>query len=274
MNDSIPSKSPDPFPFFVCCPRSGSTLLRAMLNNHSDLHVPPESHFIPRWFAPTSETFSLDTFQDFLKRHPRFEKWDLDPALLAQVDPKPDNPADAFRALYRIYAGRRGKTRYGDKTPGYALQIRGLARMFPEAVFVHLLRDGRDVALSLLEASFGPETLEDAASYWTDRVTAARRDGQALDPARYLEIRYEDLVRDPAAQLQRICAIARLPFQPAMLQHQKQAVDVICSSTQPEAHRNVSRPVAARRSWRNQMSAEDLRRFEAACGGVLAAFEY
>ena len=86
----------------------------------------------------------------------------------------PETAPQGFRAIYGFYAAANGKTRYGDKTPNYVLKVQDLALHFPESRFVHLIRDGRDVALALRDVPWGPDTLEGRAEYWMTRVAAGR----------------------------------------------------------------------------------------------------
>lgn len=245
-----------------------------MLNAQSDLEIPPESHFIPKFLRQDPARLSFEGFSRFICDHPRFQLWDLDFASLWAGAPLPDDAATGLRKLYASYPALRGKNRYGDKTPEYAMKIAGLARMFPEAVFVHLVRDGRDAALSLLDVPFGPTRIEQAATYWTDRVIPARRDGQALPSGRYIEIRYEDLLADPAASLRQICDLAGLTFEPMMADHQQNAAATVTTTSAPKIHSTLFSSLEKTRDWRTQMSAADVHAFEIVAGPTLAEFGY
>ena len=134
----------EPFPFVVACSRSGTTLLRAMLDSHPELAIPPESHFLA---ALLREPLTPSEFLSFLETHERFIAWDLpiEDVRQAFLDDGVSDKASAVRALYASYARRQGKPRWGDKTPGYVRRIRELSELLPEAKFIHLIRDGRDV---------------------------------------------------------------------------------------------------------------------------------
>lgn len=166
---------PTVFPFFVGCGRSGTTLLRRIFTSHPALAVPYESHFIvpmcditvrPRYETP--QGFATDNFISDLLAQPAIRRWQLpEEELRAALFEHPCDCADAIRRVFALYAYRQGKPRYGDKTAVYVLSIAVLAHVFPEARFVHIIRDGRDVALSWLDTGwdFGPETVEEAALY-------------------------------------------------------------------------------------------------------------
>jgi len=274
-----------PFPFVVGVPRSGTTLLRLMLNAHPDLAIPPESYFITQLWA-RRERYAVrggvdaDLVLDDLltdravdgsfRRH-----WGLDPALLRErLGGVRGDLSEVFRALFRLYADRMGKPRYGDKTPEYVLAVPLLAGLFPEAGFVHLVRDGRDVALSLVEQPWGPGTIGEAAEQWAVRVAKAATAGRALGAGRYLEVRYERLVAEPEAVLRTICTFLDLSFDPAMLAYRGTARRFVPPELQ-DHDRALWGPLRADlRDWRRQMSSSDVKTFEAIAGRHLRRLGY
>src|SRR3954453_9696667 len=192
------------FPFVVGCSRSGTTLLRAFLDAHPLLAVPSESHFA---LAPDSRTV-----RRALRRDPWFGLWGIETPGLRGLD-----AADAVRALFAAYAAAQGKPRYADKTPHYVSHLPALAARFAEARFVHVVRDGRDVAQSLLEVPWGPDTVQEAAAVWRRRVLEGRAAAPDLGAGRYREVRYEARVADPEAELRGLAAWLELPYDAAML---------------------------------------------------------
>jgi hypothetical protein len=245
------SSSQPPFPFVVGCSRSGTTLLRAMLDAHPALAVPPESHFA---LAP-----SVGALRRALRREPWFALWEIDAPDLRGLD-----CADAVRALFAAYAAAQGKPRYADKTPHYVSHLPLLATRFPEARFVHVVRDGRDVALSLLEVPWGPDTIEEAAAHWRRRVLEGHDAGLPAD--RYRELRYEALVADPEAELRALARWLGLDYDGAMLAYPGRPLSV----PHPEHHRRLAlAPTTGLRDWRTQMAAADVVRFRTVAGDAL-----
>jgi hypothetical protein len=186
------------------------------------------------------------------------------------------NAADGIRAIYWSYADSRGKARYGDKTPSYMQELDLLERVFPDAQYVHLVRDGRDTALSFLgmrrRPRFNlarPRGLASFASQWTLEVEGARELGRRI-PERYHELRYEDLVREPQAELERVSEFLGLGFEPAMLAYHE-GVD---ASTLQDHPLLAQPPTAGTRRWQEQMSAADAQVFEAIAGDTLSALGY
>jgi hypothetical protein len=131
---------------------------------------------------------------------------------------EPFTMGEGLRAFYRLYAKRQNKPRYGDKTPTYCEHLPAIRSLLPEARFLHIIRDGRDVALSLRGRWFAPgQDIPTLAGYWSRLVGCAREAG--LGSPSYREVRYEDLVTDPRPVLESICSFLGLVFHPAMLRY-------------------------------------------------------
>ena len=267
-----------PFPFVVGCGRSGTTLLRAMLDSHPRLAIPPESYFVTELASEWSgRAFSWSELRERVAAHDRFVRWGVDAgALDAEAEVRrPQTFADGIRCTFAAYARSRGKARYGDKTPRYVEDVELLAGLFPEARFVHVIRDGRDVALSFLEREWGPKTVEEAARRWRKRVRSGRRAGAALGPGRYLEVRYEALVDDPATQLGDVAAFLELDPAPEMLRYFERAGEVIAGTKYPEQHSSLAAPpTRGLRDWRAAMPPADVAVFESTAGGLLDELGY
>lgn len=277
---SIPaSTARPPFPFVVGCGRSGTTLVRAMLDSHPELAIPPESYFVSELAAEWApgRAFAFDDLLARLRGHDRFARWGLaiDAVAEAGAAARPQTFADGIRCAFAAYAREKGKPRYGDKTPRYVQDLALLAELFPEARFVHVIRDGRDVALSFLDREWGPKTVEEAARRWRKRVKAGRRAASSLEPGRYLEVRYEDLFDDPSAELERVCALVEVDPAPEMLRYFERAGEVIAGTKYPDQHSSVAAPpTKGLRDWRTAMSPADVAAFEATAGNLLEELGY
>jgi hypothetical protein len=184
---------------------------------------------------------------------------------------------EAIAAVFEVYAEHEGKPRWGDKTPLYMQHLPLLERLFPDALWVHLVRDGRDAALSFLELPEGfsgktwalPRTAAQFAARWRTEILSARRLGAHVG-GRYLELRYEDLVTEPERELRRVCEHASLSWEPAMLDHTR----VSDAARMPE-HKNLAQPpTPGLRDWRSQMSREDALAFEQVAGDILRGAGY
>jgi hypothetical protein len=258
--------------------RSGTTLLRVMLDRNPELAVPDESYFVPQLARRHRGVVDPDAFLDDLRRLPTLAEWGLEPdAVAARL--RPGMPAgEAIAAVFATYAAERGKPRWGDKTPLYMQHLPVLERLFPDARYVHLIRDGRDAALSFLSVPAGlmtegwghPRDARGFACQWATEVVAARVLGARVGPSRYLELRYEALVADTEAALRAICAYADLVYDPGMLDY----VGRTDSARKAHQQRLNEPPRAGVRAWRTEMSDDDRRRFEEVAGALLDELGY
>lgn len=281
-----------PVPFIVGASRSGTTLLRMMLDAHPDLAIPPETHFVKR-LAHQCERARWPTEQ-FIESIRTSENWadfgidggEFSRRVRAIV---PFDLGAALRVFYTLYAERFGKARWGDKTPGYVQRMTLIQQLLPEARFVHLIRDGRDVALSVQSLWFGPATLHDASGWWVERITQAR--AQAASVPAYLEIRYEDLVLEPERTLRDVAAFLDLPWDDVMLAYHERAEQRLAESTSPgrgkraaavddAARRNMHALTAAPPNrqrigrWEREMDDASLIEFERVAGDLLVELGY
>jgi hypothetical protein len=257
--------------------RSGTTLLRVMLDRHSELAVPDESYFVPQLADRHLRRVDPDEFVDDLRRLNTLAEWEV-PLERVRSRLSPGMPIGAaIGTVYTVYAEQEGKGRWGDKTPMYMQNLRLLERLFPDALFVHLIRDGRDAATSFLSMPRGivtetwmhPSTPAAFACQWRTEVAAARRLGRRVGE-RYLEVRYEDLVADVEAVLRRICGLTRLDYEPAMADYAGN-VDV---SAKPHQQSLKRPPTTGLRDWRTQMRPADVKAFERVAGDLLQELGY
>lgn len=274
-----PSPSPNPdAPFFVVgTGRCGSTLLQAMLMSHPDLRMPPETQY--------------------------FEH--LDPAALGFADPLPDEQVNGYlhRALTdrarffldarpgtadaygdavrttlrsardqflwicaRLTAAQSGD-QLGEKTPQHWQSIGRITALFPQARFVHLVRDPRDVVAGLLEMDWWENnSARKTAKHWRNAIRAAV-DHRLRDPDRHLTVRYEDLVERPEPVLRDICGFLGVSFHPAMLSHRASARRSFAPG-EIEYKGLATEPIDRSRTgrYRTRLSASQIRVIEATVG--------
>jgi hypothetical protein len=254
-----------------------------MLDAHSELAIPGESNFLTEMIENRRRYegdggLAAERFVADLLESERFLLWGLPPGDLrrALATSGALDLAGAVRALYALYAERRGKQRYGDKTPNHVLHIPLFANLLPEARFVHLIRDGRDVALSLMDVPhWGPTDVRTAALRWQQFVEAGREGARRIEPERYLELRYEDLVSSADQALRRICGFIDLPFEPEMLDYHKHLDSLLPTVSSPHIHESLRRPLTAGlRDWRTQMTPQDKLAFQEIAGPLLKELGY
>ena len=258
--------------------RSGTTLLRVMLDRSSGVAIPDESFFVPLLARRHRRSVDPERFLDDLSRIPTVRAWGLEAEDVAPRLHSQMSSGQAISAIFEAYAAKVGKARWGDKTPMYMRHLGLIERLFPEAQYVHLIRDGRDAALSFLEMPAGtftrtwahPQKTSEFACLWQREVRGARALGRRVGARRYYEVRYEDLVATPSPVVESICDFANLKFEPAMVEYAGM-VDV---SEKPHQQRLLRPPTAGLRSWRRDMSPGEARAFENVAGNLLAQLGY
>ena len=258
--------------------RSGTTLLRVMLDRNTELAVPDESYFIPQLAHRHPRRVDPVSFLDDVRRLSTLVEWELSAAVVAERLRPGMTPGQAIGAVFAAYAGARGKSRWGDKTPLYMQHLPLLERIFPDARFVQLVRDGRDAAVSFLSVPRGimtegwghPTDAPGFARLWRTEVSAARALGRRVGAERYLEVRYEDLVREPASVLRRVCAFAGLEYQEDMLEYVGRSE----SALKLHQQRLNQPPTPGVRDWRTELASADEAAFEAVAGDLLAVLGY
>jgi Sulfotransferase family len=285
----------DPVPFIVGVGRSGTTMLRLMLDAHPDLAIPPETHFVPELIDAIDSGAGPPEAVGVMTAVRQWGDLGIDQAeVLATFEELESFEADAaLRAFYGIYLRRQGKPRWGEKTPAYVRNMRKIERALPEARFIHVIRDGRDVALSRWKRTLGQGERAPAAQVaegWQRRIRRAQKQGRKLK--HYTEVRYEDLVTDTEAELRRIAQFIELDWDPAMLRYYERAADRMAEMARDlpsadgkpvrpgeermQAHAMTQKPPdpSAMYRWKEQMSAEDAIAFEAAAGELLSELGY
>lgn len=259
--------------FIVGSARSGTTLLRVMLNAHGQIAVPPESRFVVELYE--GERIEVETWLRMLSQHHRFKTWGIS---IDDVAHELDDASwvaypDAVEAAFRAFARHRDKPMWGDKTPRYIEQIPLLARLFPRARFIHMVRDGRNVALSYASVPFGPKTVSRAARLWSDRVSMGIEAGGGI-PDRYLEIRYEDLAADPEANARKVCGFIGVEFDGDMLDYSEKAAEEVLPRAARYNPRVLARDTSSTRRWQAEMPAFQAEVFEAVAGATLSRLGY
>ena len=227
-------------PFFVIgSPRSGTTLLRLVLSRHSGLIVPPECGFLLwlqdrfyDWSANDSESSAKrQEFAQAVTSSRKFETWDIAnfEIVAAILRFRPESYSELCACVYRIFSEKSGKlgARWGDKNNYYLSSIDELEKLYPKAKFIHIVRDGRDVACSYREVMSMPiqsqyqpslpTDIEEIAQVWSNDIKRVREQLSLLKIAQSIEVRYEDLTGNTEFELTRICEFLGCDFENAML---------------------------------------------------------
>lgn len=251
--------------------------MRAMLDSHPALAIPPETHIVPMLLRRGTDRGGGWTPGRFVRAATSsgfLAKWGLDRVELEALvgSPSVTSAADAVRAMYQWYARTQSKPYAGDKTPNYVGELGLLAKAFPTARFVHLVRDPRDVAASFRRVGFEPHPGVTALRWRriVDRWDAA---SNSLAP-RLLEVRYEDLVCDPERVVREVCAFIDLEFDAAMLTYAQRADDVLAGVDDPSLHERVREPPRWAPRWPQELSPVEVAGIERLVGDRLVARGY
>jgi hypothetical protein len=275
--------------FVVGVHRSGTTLMRGILNASSQVAITNENHYFGhllaaegvhravRGMGDLDDEQVVDRVVDHLYDRVAARHWFRDPSR-AWVWLKRNVPRAEFRArllasdrgeravfdtLLRLYADRRGKTVIGEKTPAHVRHGDTLLRWYPGGRIIHMLRDPRAIyvsdirrrrehpgslpyrALRRIPGGLGAALLVQTTLAWLDSV-ARLRENRRRHPGRYLVVRFEDLVINPRAEVERVCRFVGIPFEEPMLDR------VVVSYGQTLGSSGFDSGAADR--WRGQLS--------------------
>lgn len=265
--------TPTDQPFFVIgFQRSGTTLLRLMLDSHSEVAIPLDTGGLWAEYASCLEASynDLATMGDCrqligaIREETRIRLWEV-PITVDDVMTSLDGcdfPA-VIAAFHKTYSRAKGKSRWGSKDPGDSQRIHLINTWFPDAQFVHIIRDGRDACLSHLRQNFGHMELMPCAVDWQEQVSWVDKIGTILGSDRYIKLRYEDLVATPKTELRRVCEFLNLSFESSMLEYYRRVADAV-----PDEKRHIwpliNKPPQTDNinQWKSRMTAGERLCFE------------
>jgi hypothetical protein len=278
----------NPYVFIVGCPRSGTTLLRRIIDAHRQIAITRETHWIAKRFEKrqgvTPDGLVTPELLSWLLSDEKFTRMGIrQDELEGLMAGEEAVPYSTFvTGVFDLYGKGQGKRLVGDKVPGYVRRIPTLHALWPKAKFVHIIRDGRDVCMSAINwsrayklarrySTWTEDPTTTAAVWWEWQVRLGREDGGSLAPQLYHEVRYEELVSRPAKECETLCSFLDLPYDDAMLKFHEGREKADPNLDAKKAWRPLTPGL---RKWSEQMPAEDLERFEAAAGDLLEELGY
>ena len=262
--------------------------MRRLVDTHPHIAIIHQSRFIPNFFERrrglTPEGLVTTKLVDRLLEARGVKNLETSRELLESLVEagEPVSYSTFVTGVFDLYGKGQGKRLVGDKVPGYVRRIPTLHALWPEAKFVHIIRDGRDVSLSAINwrkadhalgrfSTWGEDPITTAAVWWEWHVRLGREDGGSLAPKLYHEVSYEELVSRPAKACETLCDFLDVPYDEGILRFHE-------GRTKMKPGRDAKRawlPITSDlRDWRTQMPAEDLERFEAAAGDLLEELGY
>jgi hypothetical protein len=263
-------------------------MLKRMVNAHPLVAITRETHWIPRMVEKhrgvTADGRVTAMLIDRLFEHHRFEQMKVGREKLEKQLRKCPNLlySDLVSEIFNQFGRRKDKPLVGDKTPTYVRKLPTLLALWPHTRILHLIRDGREVWLSMRNwrmahkaagkfASWRTDPLVTTALWWRALVSIGRRDARLLPPTQYLELRYEDLVGSAERECDRIADFLQLPRARSMHRFYEGRTQV---GGDLSANAAWLPPVAGRRNWRAEMHQRDVEKFEAAAGDLLTALHF
>jgi hypothetical protein len=260
-----------------------------MVNAHPGIAIIHETHWIARFFKKrigiTPDGFVTSELISELCNYHRFHLLNTSRSELEQLleSSKPISYADFITGIFNMF-GQRSKKRFvGDKTTGgYLRNIPLLHSLWPKARFIHLIRDGRDVCLSMLNwpkankaaaryAIWKEDPVATTALWWKWQVQHGVEEGRSIGSDCYKQIRYESLVQNPEDECKSLCFFLDLPFDHIMLRFNE---DRQLKDPGLSANRAWLSPTTGLRNWRTQMPEQDIETFEAIVGDLLSSLGY
>ncbi len=274
-----------PMNFVVGKERSGTTLLQVMLNAHPNISAPPESRFIillysrygsiTVWTEESLSAFCNDLFQGGL-----FRQWKMDKqALLSAFIPVKEHLTYPLlcKCIYYLFApeGKEVKCLF-DKNPLYYYFLPELEDLFPEAKFIHLVRDYRDNIASH-QRVFRVKQAADLAYRWVriNKLIDARKHKR-----KYFTLKYESLVSDAEKSMKEICAFLQLPFDANMSKNHTNSLYSSYTNNESEAftkiHGSLLQPLSSKHigEWKQSLLPADVTIIESIAGKYGKTYGY
>ncbi|MGH3319066.1 MAG: sulfotransferase family protein [Streptosporangiaceae bacterium] len=281
--------APSPFagagdrPVFIgACPRSGTTLLRTMLNCHPELAIPRETRFLMEAWQTRATFGDLSDPAHrrraarwvFRRGQTRWQRLGVDRRqAIARLVSAPPTIGSLLGTCFLMYAEQRGKPRWGDKRPMYAQHLDAIFAMFPDAQFVNVVRDPRATVASIRRLGWSDGDVVPPTELWSRSLRAIDGWRGRLAPDQLLEIRYEELVTEPRPTLERVCEF--LGLAPEYIEDML-AFHASADVPRNKYHWRVSQPVTASsaRGWEKTLRPEEVALVERAAGAAMRRYGY
>ncbi len=259
------------FVFIVGAPRSGTTWLHRMIAEHGQVaSVDPELTWFSRYLPTALGNFERE------KQHIDKGDWQQGLPILFSPEEMMHGLRELTGIVYeRVLRTRPTATHIVDKHPNYANHMGTIARILPEARFIHIIRDGREVAASMISASkrehFGAGEVRGAAEDWDRFTRSAMRSGKEFGTRRYMEVRYEDLLKDDGTRLSSIYRFMGITVdrqEAAAIVERNAFGKKTFSAADPKRKANPGQ------TWKDRMSLRERYRFERVAGPLLKELGY
>lgn len=273
--------------FILGANRSGTTLLRLMLNAHPRIGIPEELTYfhsmygevpLHPWRAPSVTAERYEAIVRTYTTHAHSLHPELDPEALTQsiLEAGPPNFREPYRQILSAWARHHGKARWGEKTPGNVFFVDVLHEMFPDAQFLHVVRDPRAGVASMQKVSFFAEDVVFNALVRRKYASSCAAFQEQIPPEQWMTIRYEDLVRTPESTLQAVLGFLGEDYTPQLLHYHQSADRYMRDDAADSFNRQATRPIstASLDKWRSQLSDDEIAVVEAISREEMTRYGY
>lgn len=267
----------EPF-FIVGVQRSGTTLLRLILNAHSEIAIPEEASFLKpllksSWIRQTITNQKREKVISYLENNEQFKLWNFnrEPFFKEIAQKKPTSLTEIIEAMYSSYASFEGKPRWGDKSLFFG-KIELLHEMFPNALFIHIVRDGRDVFDSWRKMDTNKSHPTVMALDWKTKIKFIEKATKNIPAENMLVVRYEDLLSHPEIALKDICNFLNIEFEEKMLAFHQSSNKYI-----GKHHSDlIFKPIddSNTNKWKKRLTAKETIMYQMLAGKILNKYKY
>jgi hypothetical protein len=270
--------------FIVGSERSGSNLLRLLLNESIEVTVPHPPHLM-RDLAPIAPRYGALTKDENFRRLIRhaiklvdlhFAPWPFTPSADEVFETASKRTLYAiYASIYEQYRRHVGKARWGCKSTFMIHHVNEVLRHHKRPRFIHLVRDPRDVAVSARSSVFSHYHPFYTAQLWTREQTTALDWSQKLPSETWFTLRYEDLTADPSAQMKKLCKFLDIQYAPTMLRFfEKPSARKLAGLSR--SWENVDKPVLRQNSGKfmGELSVQEILMVESSARSIMGEFGY
>lgn len=286
----------NPKPLFIIGnPRSGTSFLRMMLTSHPDIAIPPESHFflwLEEKYSNWNEEFDIDQFLDDLYASTKFETWNIPRIILKGriIELRPRDYSELIREIYIEYGRLNGKRElryWGDKNKLWKEKLNRVVEIFPDVKFIHIVRDGRDVACSfkdIAKSNFNskyapslPSEIISIAERWKQNISFIENFEKHILPQNFYTISYEALIQRTEKCLSGICDFLEISFSDHMLYYKFSNSSAVFEPSEfMEWKQKLINPPDVKNigKYKSQLTELELKEFESIARKQLLKYNY
>jgi hypothetical protein len=251
------------------CARSGTSLLRVMVDSHPNIYCGPETGLLYLKTLSSKKIYGLS------------QKFDIPGKQIRRLKEQTSSYIQFIESFFTLLRELAGKPRWGDKSPANVLHLDRIFRYFPNSQFIHMIRDGRDTACSLktfprYKMLSGKRVerdtnnpLDQCIRRWVSNVREGIR--WRGDP-RYIEVKYEDLIQNDEKTLRKVFNFLNEPWEQQVIKYYEDSHDEEKMIQNPGASKPIYK--TAQNRWKKEFTSEDKKLFKKLAGDLLIELKY